>query len=106
MPIGRYADALQRSGELAPYMALLEQSFNPATVPHLMCVDTISIGWDGAVYDCDFNQMLALPVGAGPRSIMDDDFRLDAFPGTGIATDDHCLGCTAGSGSSCGGALT
>lgn len=106
MPIGRYADDLRRSGELAPYMALLERSFNPDTVPQLMCMDTLSIGWDGALFDCDFNQMLELPVGEGARSIMDDDFRLDALPGCGIATDEHCLGCTAGSGSSCGGALT
>lgn len=106
MPIGRYAAALRRSGELAPYMALLEGAFNPDTVPQLMCMDTLSIGWDGTVYDCDFNQMLELPVGEGARSIMDDNFRLDALAGRGIATDDHCLGCTAGSGSSCGGALT
>lgn len=106
MPIGRYADALRRSGELAPYMALLEGSFNPDTVPQLMCMDTLSIGWDGKLYDCDFNQMLELPVGEGARSILDDNFRLEALTGGGIVTDDHCLGCTAGSGSSCGGALT
>jgi hypothetical protein len=87
-------------------MALLEGSFNSHTVPQLMCMDTLSIGWDGSVYDCDFNQMLELPLGEGPRSIMDDTFRLDALAGCGIATEAHCLGCTAGSGSSCGGALT
>ena len=105
MPIKRFAHALARDGEEEAYMALLVNHFNPATVPALMCRDTLSVGWDGRLYDCDFNQMLELPLGAGIAT-------LDALEGTDvldrarIATGSHCFGCTAGSGSSCGGALT
>jgi radical SAM/Cys-rich protein len=104
MPIKRFAHALERDGKHAEYMGLLVNHFNPETMPALMCRSLVSVGWDGALYDCDFNQMLELPLGARPQSIweLDDLGELEAAP---IATASHCFGCTAGSGSSCGGAL-
>jgi radical SAM/Cys-rich protein len=106
LPIGRFARTLQRRGELEPYLRLLEESFNPGTVPHLMCLNTLSVGWDGQLYDCDFNQMLELPLGSGRPGLFDPDFSLNALLRVPVRTGEHCLGCTAGSGSSCGGALT
>jgi hypothetical protein len=103
MPIKRFAHALERDGKHAEYMGLLVNHFNPATVPALMCRFLVSVGWDGALYDCDFNQMLELPV-AQRRTIWDVD-DLDELAQAPIAIDSHCFGCTAGSGSSCGGAL-
>ncbi|MEO8841453.1 MAG: arsenosugar biosynthesis radical SAM (seleno)protein ArsS [Kofleriaceae bacterium] len=102
VPIARYADYLDERGEYDVYMSLLVAHMNPATVTGLMCRSLISVGWDGAVYDCDFNQMLELPLGAA-RTI----FELDslALEGQAIATGAHCFACTAGSGSSCGGSL-
>jgi radical SAM/Cys-rich protein len=102
MPIKRFAHALERDGRAAEYMALLVNHFNPDTLPALMCRSLVSVGWDGAVYDCDFNQMLELSIGAGPRTI----WELSELAHAPIATASHCFGCTAGSGSSCGGALT
>ena len=86
-------------------MGLLVNHFNPATVEGLMCRHLISVGWDGGLYDCDFNQMLDLPIGArGARTIWEiDDVR--TFTDEPIVTGAHCFGCTAGAGSSCGGAL-
>ncbi len=108
MPIKRFADALQRTGQLAAYLGLLVNHFNPATVPGLMCRSLVSVGWDGRLYDCDFNQMLDIPLGAGDgagaRTIWDLD-SLEALTGQPVATASHCFGCTAGAGSSCGGAL-
>lgn len=108
MPIKRFADQLERWGKLGEYMGLLVNHFNPATVEGLMCRDLISVGYDGRLYDCDFNQMLEIPFGGGdsrrPLTINDID-RLDGFAGAAIATGAHCFGCTAGAGSSCGGAL-
>jgi len=104
MPIARFAGQLRRTGEYGRYMGLLVNHFNPATVEGLMCRHLVSVGWDGGLYDCDFNQMLEMPLGAGPRTIWElDDVRIaiDAS----IATGPHCFGCTAGAGSSCGGAL-
>jgi len=104
MPIRRFAHALARDGEEAAYMALLVAHFNPATVAGLMCRDTVSVGWDGSLSDCDFNHMLELPPGASARSVWDlDPAELEGAP---IRTGPHCFGCTAGAGSSCGGALT
>jgi radical SAM/Cys-rich protein len=105
MPIKRFAHSLERDGQAEAYRELLLASFNPATLPGLMCRDTLSVGWDGRVFDCDFNQMLELPLGAGPRTIFDID-DLHELTGAGVATAGHCFGCTAGAGSSCGGALT
>ena len=106
MPIERFARQLEREGRLAEYMALLVNHFNPATVGDLMCRDLVSIGWDGRLYDCDFNQMLEIPLrsGGSPRTIFDIN-DLSALDGAAIATASHCFGCTAGAGSSCSGAL-
>jgi radical SAM/Cys-rich protein len=104
MPISRFAEWLQRAGLRDEYMQRLEQAFNPATLPGLMCRSLISVGWDGRLYDCDFNQMLELGPGEGsPRTIHGLD--VEALAGRRIRTGDHCFGCTAGAGSSCGGAL-
>ncbi len=103
MPIRRFADALRRAGKAEAYMALLVQSFNPATVPGLMCRSQVSVSWDGGLYDCDFNQMLELGV-QGPRTIWDID-RLEDLARRPVVTAAHCFGCTAGAGSSCSGAI-
>ncbi len=105
MPIRRFAASLRRQGQLEDYHSLLVQTFNPEAVPRLMCRHLISVGWDGRLYDCDFNQQLALPLGGEPRTLWDVE-TLDEFSGDRIATRPHCFGCTAGAGSSCGGALT
>ncbi len=71
-----------------------------------MCRTTLNVGWDGKIYDCDFNQMLEMEIGQGRISILDPAFSPEELLAVPIATGDHCLGCTAGAGSSCGGALT
>jgi radical SAM/Cys-rich protein len=105
MPIARFGEQLRRAGDWDRYMGLLVNHFNAATVPGLMCRHLVSVGWDGRLSDCDFNQMLDLPLGApGARTIWDlEDVRMLAD--ARIATGPHCFGCTAGAGSSCGGAL-
>ncbi len=103
MPIKRFAADLERRGRSQEYMALLVNHFNPATVAGVMCRSLVSVGWDGAVYDCDFNQMLEISLPPGlPRTIFDLS-STDELAGAPIATASHCFGCTAGSGSSCGG---
>jgi radical SAM/Cys-rich protein len=104
VPIKRFAHALAREGREAEYLSLLVAHFNPATVPELMCRHLVSVGWDGGLYDCDFNQMLELPLGGRRRSVWDVE-KLDALAGDAVATGSHCHACTAGAGSSCGGAL-
>ena len=104
MPIKRFAHALARDGEHDAYMGLLVNHFNAETVPSLMCRHTVSVGYDGQLYDCDFNQMLEMPMGGRPRTIWEADDFAD-LEGDPIATAAHCFGCTAGAGSSCGGAL-
>ncbi|HKA28654.1 MAG TPA: arsenosugar biosynthesis radical SAM (seleno)protein ArsS [Candidatus Binatia bacterium] len=105
MPINRFADQLARWGAAERYMALLVNHFNPATVDGLMCRTLVSVGYDGRLYDCDFNQMLELPLGwHGARTVWDLD-DVTALDGATVATGSHCFGCTAGAGSSCGGAL-
>jgi radical SAM/Cys-rich protein len=106
LPIGRFRQSLRRNGELEPYLDLLEHAFNEATVEHLMCRTALSVGWDGKIYDCDFNQMLEMEIGRGRVSIFDPAFSLEQLGEVPVATGEHCLGCTAGAGSSCGGALT
>ena len=104
MPIRRFAEFLDRTDQRAAYLSLLVNHFNPATVADLMCRSLLSIGYDGRLYDCDFNQMLAMPTAGGRETIWD----LDSFQereGLTVATGSHCLGCTAGAGSSCSGAL-
>jgi radical SAM/Cys-rich protein len=104
MPISRFLADLVRHGNYDRYMELLAQSFNPATLDGVMCRTLVSVGWDGTLYDCDFNQMLDLPTNHGaPRHLRDFDAFLLAR--REIRTGSHCFGCTAGSGSSCGGAL-
>lgn len=108
MPIKRFAWLLERTGELDRYMSLLVNHFNPVTVPELMCRSLLSVGWDGRLFDCDFNQMLELELGAaaaaGPRTVWDVT-SLDGLTGRRVATGSQCFGCTAGAGSSCSGAI-
>lgn len=105
LPINRFAQFLERQGKSEEYQRLLTESFNPAAVNSLMCRFLISVDWQGRVYDCDFNQMLELPMGRKEtRCLWDvDPASLKDEP---IQVDRHCFGCTAGAGSSCGGALT
>lgn len=109
MPIGRFAEQLARHDRMAAYQTLLVDHFNPGTVEGLMCRSQVSVDWDGTLYDCDFNLMLRLPLPsdneANRRSIFDIE-TLDSLDGGAIATATHCFGCTAGSGSSCGGSLS
>jgi len=104
MPLGRFGEGLRRSGQEAGYRELLRQSFNPATLDGLMCRRQINVGYDGALYDCDFNMVLGLRVNhAAPGHIR--DFDADLLRGRLVMTGPHCLACTAGGGSSCGGEL-
>ena len=104
MPIRRFARQLEREGRAEAYSALLITHFNPETVYELMCRSLVSVGYDGRLHDCDFNQMLDLPLGGKARTIWEiaDLAELEGDP---IATARHCFGCTAGAGSSCGGSL-
>ncbi len=105
LPISRYLNFLMESGNLDEYMDKLISSFNPAAAKGVMCRDTISVGWDGTLYDCDFNQMLEMPVKEeAPRDI--SDWNESELNSREIRVDQHCFGCTAGAGSSCGGATT
>ena len=102
MPISRYLEFLVRSGNYQRYMEKLVNAFSPGAASGVMCRTMVSVGWDGRIFDCDFNQMLDLEVGYGaPTHIR--DFDPARFAGRRIVTDQHCYGCTAGSGSSCGG---
>ncbi len=105
MPIHRFADDLQRQGALDSYHALLEDSFNPAAVDGVMCRELVSVDWNGRFADCDFHQMLNLPLATAHSTIFEVESFADLDDGP-ITTASHCLGCTAGQGSSCGGALT
>ncbi|MDX5419253.1 MAG: arsenosugar biosynthesis radical SAM protein ArsS [Hymenobacteraceae bacterium] len=105
LPVSRYLDYLVESGNYSSYMEKLVNAFNPTAAANVMCRNTISVGWDGYLYDCDFNQMLELKVQPGiPRHIRDfDQAQLD---NRSIMLNQHCYGCTAGAGSSCGGETT
>jgi radical SAM/Cys-rich protein len=105
MPIARFAEQLRRTGEHERYMGVLVNHFNAATVPGLMCRHLVSVGWDGRLYDCDFNQMLDLPIGAPVARTIWELGDVRRLADERIATGTHCFGCTAGAGSSCGGAL-
>lgn len=105
MPITRYATHLKLRGEYDQYMSLLADSFNAATLDQVMCRNLISIGWDGSVYDCDFNQMLDLPIHDANGKRLDISSLTTDQLARPITVGDHCYACTAGSGSSCGGAL-
>jgi len=104
MPIKRFAHALERENNFEGYMSLLVNHFNLGTVPELMCRSLVSVSWDGQLYDCDFNQMLEIPLGAGARTIWNVE-SLAELENARIATASHCFGCTAGAGSSCSGAI-
>lgn len=103
MPISRFLEFLQETQRLEDYMETLVNAFNPVAAAGLMCRATLSVGWDGALYDCDFNQMLGLGLHVeAPRTVF--DFDLHALNRREIVVGPHCFGCTAGGGSSCGGA--
>ncbi len=105
LPISRFLDYLVSSGNYEEYMEKLLDVFNPASVTGVMCRDTISVGWDGYLYDCDFNQMLDMNLADNlPRHI--EDFDGNVLKNREIRLGQHCYGCTAGSGSSCGGTTT
>ena len=105
LPISRFLDYLLQSGNYENYMEKLVNSFNPLAAAGVMCRNTLSVGWDGQLYDCDFNQMLDMLVDEGaPRHI--SEFHLQSLEEREIMLNQHCYGCTAGAGSSCGGATT
>ena len=106
MPIARFANQLSAAGNHSAYMSLLVNHFNPATIDGLMCRDLVSVGWNGRLYDCDFNQMLEIPLGGGAASTIWEIDDVGKLAGASVATGSHCFGCTAGAGSSCGGAIT
>ena len=103
LPISRFLSYLLESGNYSDYMQELIEAFNPATVDGLMCRNTLSVSWDGYIYDCDFNQMLDLKVANPVQHI--NDFDLTAINDRDIVLNQHCYGCTAGAGSSCGGEI-
>lgn len=104
MPVGRFSELLYRQNLSEKYNQLLRESFNLKTLDGLMCRHQVDVGWDGTIYDCDFNLGLKLPIGYGVPSHI-DAFDFAALSRRRILTGDHCFGCTAGNGSSCGGAL-
>jgi radical SAM/Cys-rich protein len=104
MPIKRWEKCLNDAGQMERYRKLLVDAFNLQTVDSLMCRTLVSVGWDGQLYDCDFNQMLEIPAGGRRRTIWDIE-SFEEFNKGMIATGTHCFGCTAGTGSSCGGSL-
>jgi radical SAM/Cys-rich protein len=105
MPISRFGAVLLSQGHYVDYMALLRDNFSQDNLGTLMCRSLYSIDWRGYVYDCDFNQMLDLPVMASDRRHISDLLSRGSEPGLSVRTGEHCYGCTAGQGSSCGGAL-
>jgi radical SAM/Cys-rich protein len=104
LPIARFGSYLRHNNKLEEYMQLLIDNFNPATIDGLMCRNTISVGWRGEVYDCDFNQQLDMQWENGKRFFL-WDVDPNKINNREIMTGDHCFGCTAGAGSSCGGAI-
>ena len=102
LPINRFLNSLYNGGKFNEYMDVLCTAYNPATLEGLMCRHQISVGYDGTIYDCDFNQMLELP---SEKVGHIDNFDLDRFLGRNIVLANHCFGCTAGAGSSCGGEI-
>jgi radical SAM/Cys-rich protein len=105
MPIARFAEFLAREGETDAYMCRLAEAFNPDTLDAVMCRSLASVDWQGYLYDCDFNQMLRMRIGGGRGLHIKDATDADLVDRR-IQVMDHCYGCTAGAGSSCGGALT
>ena len=105
MPINRYADSLNRENKLDSYYKLLKENFNKNNLENLMCKKTISVNWQGQIYDCDFNQQINLKGNKGPKTLSDLINKSFKF-NYGVAVKEHCFACTAGAGSSCGGTLT
>jgi len=106
LPVGRFGSALQSKGQFGRYMNLLRVSYQTANLPNVMCRTLISVDWRGYVYDCDFNQMLGLPMRRNGTGLTHLSELMDVdLEGSAIIVRDHCFGCTAGQGSSCGGAL-
>ena len=103
LPVQRFGSVLLSTGQFDDYMRLLKANFNPAALKNVMCRNTLSVDWQGFVYDCDFNQMLKLPLGGKQTTHISELFDLQ---GQTIATMQHCYGCTAGQGSSCQGSIT
>ncbi|NNE25343.1 MAG: radical SAM/Cys-rich domain protein [Saprospiraceae bacterium] len=103
LPISRFLDYLIESENYVDYMQELSNAFNPGTIEGLMCRNTLSVSWDGFIYDCDFNQMLDLKSDIAKPHI--NDFDVNALKNRQIVTNQHCFGCTAGAGSSCGGEI-
>ncbi len=103
LPISRFLEYLIASENYEDYMQRLVEAFNPAAVANVMCTNTLSVGWDGYLYDCDFNQMLDLKVASPVQHIK--DFDLDQLQSREICVSQHCYGCTAGAGSSCQGSV-
>jgi len=119
MPISRFGSMLQSKGQFTEYMNLLKDNYSESNLSTLMCRNTISVDWQGQLYDCDFNQMLNIPLAKGTAEVTAKgtaknskptydlrDFLEQDFYGNNVAIADHCYGCTAGQGSSCGGALS
>ncbi|KEO73503.1 arsenosugar biosynthesis radical SAM (seleno)protein ArsS [Anditalea andensis] len=104
LPISRFLDYLVKSDNYEAYMEKLIERFNPTAAHNVMCRNTISVGWDGFLYDCDFNQMLDLKLDIPDPHL--NNFRRETFNIRNIVTNNHCFGCTAGAGSSCGGAIS
>jgi radical SAM/Cys-rich protein len=105
MPIKRFGSTLVSRGEFEPYLQLLQDNYAEENVESVMCKTLISIDWEGYLFDCDFNQMLGLPLGDATKKVHMRDLNTDNIQGKSIAVRDHCFGCTAGQGSSCSGAL-
>lgn len=105
MPIARFLEQLRSSGQLAPYLERLVAAFNPRAADAVMCRTYLSVGWDGRLFDCDFNQMLGMTVDHGAPRTLASWLAAGAPHSRRVVTDRHCFGCTAGAGSSCAGAL-
>ncbi len=106
MPIQRFGSTLVSKGQFVPYMQLLQDNYQPHNLESLMCRSMLSVDWQGYVYDCDFNQMLDLPFGGSPKAKTHlSELNGFDFTGKAVTVRRHCYGCTAGQGSSCGGAL-
>jgi radical SAM/Cys-rich protein len=106
LPVRRFGSALLSRGEFHDYMTLLQENHRPCNLDAVMCRSLVSIDWQGYVYDCDFNQMLGLPIGYSGRKTHITELNEQSLQGSPITVAGHCYGCTAGSGSSCGGALS
>lgn len=104
MPVNRFDDGLTREDKVDDYMSLLAERFNPSTVEKVMCKNLVSVGWDGSLYDCDFNQAMNIPIkGVGGMTVSIDGLDPTSLAGRELHCADHCLGCLAGEGSSCYG---